>query len=122
MSILAGFAVTDGGAEYFGHIRDTRRLIEVTSIVHPSNASRGKSVEFEIHTYRNFGSLKNSYLKLRGHFLTKTVSGDFYWYEEWGMGYFPGNYDIKYNFTLVFSLAGTWTIDINGYTTTITIL
>ena len=119
--ILSGFVASDDIVENFEHRRDTQTSFIVTGIEHSVNASRGISVEFLIQGHTG-SAFSDPLLKIRTNILTKTVSGNFYWYEEWGHVYAAVMSQVRYNFTHIFSLTGTWTIDINGYTTTITIL
>jgi len=120
--VLGGFAVSGSAIEFFEHFRDTRKTFSVSDIEHPTNATRGEPVEFVIIA-KSSTCFSNPILKIRGNFLTKTVTGRFYWYMEWDHIYCAAEVNFSYNFTLTreFSTTGIWTIDVNGYTTSITI-
>ncbi len=107
--------------EFLEHIRDDRITFRVSHIEHPLSASQGEPVVFEIHATSSSG-FSDPLLKIRSNFVTKTVSGDFYWYLEWGHGVADVMIDFRSNYTREFSSPGIWTIKINDYTTSITIM
>jgi hypothetical protein len=107
---------------WYGHLWDDQVPYGIERINHPETASRGESIEFGISAICQVLSYDKSYLKIFEIQSVLTISGEFYWYREKGRMYAMAMRAFTFNFTKRFSIAGNWTIQINGYNTSIIII